>query len=335
MMTRKVRFYRNLKGYYAGSNGGNLKLRDAFDHIDKYSSWDATIYFSKESELSDFAGNYWKGLERRALDSWIIEDGDICFISGKDWEVLPRKDRLSPPVPIINIVQPRHIRLDDPRNEYLKHPAIRIAKSKNGAKILKEYGVNGPVYLIPDAIDLTLLPSVSQFKDIDILIIGLKQPKLAKSLYKELKRWAKRSGKKLKIEVQLPPKLATRMDFLNLLNRSKMSVCIPLADEKGGEGFYLPALEAMALESLVVTHLAIGNLDHCTDDVNCLISKGASSQAYMTSIQKAYDLTTDQRNEFISNGLQTAKQHEIGKERQKIIDLVDRAYDIWAQYFIS
>ena len=75
----------------------------------------------------------------------------------------------------------------------------------------------------------------------------------------------------LTIEIQRLPKFATRQEFLQLLSRAKIAACIPLEEERGAEGFYLPALEAMALECLVVCPHSVGNIDHCLDGFNCIV----------------------------------------------------------------
>ncbi|MEM8584900.1 MAG: hypothetical protein AAGF87_11550 [Bacteroidota bacterium] len=358
-----VRFHRRLIGPTAGTNGGNLKLRDSYDHFHASEQWQPSIYFSPETVWNEHPGNYWRNLKATAIPEWTVEAGDLLFFSGGDWRVLSQKQRKRPPVPIINIVQPRHTRTDDPRNEFLQHPALRIAKSTTGAEILNDYGVNGPLFVIPDSIDLSSLPPIPQEKDIDLLIIGLKEPNLGKALLEKIETSdiilsqrqsggesnpASRStrprarigtfgessdlrkSEKINIHLQLPPKLPTRIDFLRLLARAKTVCCLPLQADRGAEGFYLPALEAMALDTLVICPPAVGNRDHCLDGINCIMPE-YDLDTICDAVLKSMTWTAEKRESLIAGGRATALKHDLQQERKSILDLADQAYALWAQ----
>ncbi|PHI20307.1 hypothetical protein CEQ90_08970 [Lewinellaceae bacterium SD302] len=327
----RVLFFRRLINPGAGSNGGNLKLRDGFNHLAQSENFEPRVYFHPDTRWpADLAGNHWADLKQDALPKWKIRADDLLFFSGHDWQSLTPEQRRRPPVPVINIVQPRHVRKQDRRREFLRHPAIRIAKSEHGASILRKYGVNGPLFVIPDAIDLDALPPIPAEKDIDILIPGLKQPDFAQKLYDNLQSWNQKGQLGLNIYLQLPPKLPERMDFLRLIARSKLIACVPLETARGAEGFYLPALEAMALRSLVVCPHAIGNVDHCLDGVNCLVPKFTVKDIAKVTKQ-AWNLPTAHREELIQGGLKTARKHHIEQERTATIQLVKQAPELWAQ----
>ncbi len=326
----KVIFYRRLLSEQAGCNGGNLKLKDCYDHITHSDNFQPYIYFSEDTVWHNNPGNHWTILRDEALSEWKIAEQDILFFSGSDWLSLSEKERKNSSSPIINIVQPRHARREDKRNAFLKYPAIRFTKSEAGAAILRKHGVNGPLYVIPDTIDLSLLPEIPKEKDIDILVIGLKQPQLAQAVFDKLQSWKSKEGKELNIHIQLPPRLPTRQDFLSLLSRSKTVVCIPLEEERGGEGFYLPALEAMALKSLVVCPHAIGNIDHCIDGVNCIVAPYSADGIFKSTLE-ALNLKENNRRILIEQGLATAQNHRIEVERHAVLKLVKRAPLIWKQ----
>ncbi|MBR9919604.1 MAG: glycosyltransferase [Bacteroidetes bacterium] len=332
---KRVWFYRRLLSPSSGTNGGNLKVRDCYNHVLESDSFTPLVYFSPDTVWNDHPGNHWKDLKDQGVPEWDPQKEDLVFFSGTDWRAFSEAECQNPPVPVLNIAQPRHTRPDDPRYPYLKYPAIRIAKSENGANILKKFGVNGPVYVIPDGIDLGMLPPVPKEKDIDILIIGLKEPKLARKIIRRL-RWRRAFRKSQfrtlpsNIEVQLPPKLPTRMDFLSLLARAKMAVCLPLQANRGSEGFYLPALEAMALNTLVVCPHAVGNVDHCLDRVNCLVPKYTVADILQKTLEM-WNLPTEKKDYYRSNGRAKAQEHQIENERQALITLLDQAHDIWEQ----
>ena len=329
---KQVFFYRRLINPRAGSNGGNLKLRDCFNHVTKSKQWKPVIHFDPDTVWDDNPGNHWRDLRSESVAGVHPAPGDLLFFSGHDWQCLTPKQQRQPPVPIINIVQPRHTRASDKRRPFLRFPAIRIAKSEHGANILRQHGVNGPLFVIPDAIDLSLLPPVPQEKDIDILILGTKQPEFAKAVFQELKEWSAQQYPELNIQIQLPPMLPTRLDFLKLLARAKIVGCVPLEAGRGSEGFYLPALEAMALETLVVCPHAVGNLGHCIDGENCIVPTAFTVKEVVKSIQQMQSATTkDQQQYFRQNGLVTAQNHRIENERKATLDVLDKAYTLWQQ----
>lgn len=331
MITRRVWFYRYWTARYGGSNGGNLKVRDAFDAVDAEEGLEAMLCVDPKTVWNSFPGNHWLNIRSRSYPRLDLRPGDVLFLSGKDWQCLTPMERENSPVPIVNIVQPRHTRKHDPRNAYLQHPAIRIAKSQEGLNRLRDHGVNGPIKLIPDSIDLGLIPK-GVAKDIDVLIVGLKDPEMAKEVDGLLKDWATQYG--LKVHLQLPPKLPRREDFLLLLSRAKMAICIPLPMSKGGEGFYLPPLEAMASETLVVTSLAIGNVNHCLGGYNCAIADN-NPASFARTAQELYTSDYSFKKELLNNGLSTADKHKIEVERSSLIDLIKNAYSMWGQMDIG
>jgi len=327
---RRVLFHRSWTKFNGGTSGGQIKVRDAYNHLLHSSDFEPFIYFGEETEWFDNPGNVWTDLRDKALPKWELQEGDLVFFSGKDWKVMDLATRKNPPVPVINIAQPRQIMLQDPRRDYLKHPAIRIAKSSIGKKILEDYGVNGPVYYIPDAIDLSLLPPPNPQPDLDVLIVGLKNEGMAKSLLRRLKRYNFWKFPRLKFHIQIPPKLPTRMDFLNLLNRSKIAVFLPLDEERGAEGFYLPALEGMALKKLVICPYAVGNVDFCIHNQTC-IQPEYTEEAIYQAIIRALKMSTEEKQGMIEKGYAMKDNHTIEKERESILHLIQQADAIWNQ----
>jgi len=325
---RRVLFHRSWTRFNGGTSGGQLKVRDAFEHFRTSDRFEPYVYFGEETEWFDNPGNYWLPYRDQGLKEWNIQSSDILFFAGKDWKILPPEVAASPPVPIINIAQPRHINPNDPRHYALKYPAIRIAKSSIGKKILEDFGVNGPVYLIPDAIDFSLLPAPHSDPDIDLLIVGLKNPGLAKRLKRRLERknwWRK---KKWNVEIQIPPKLPTRQDFLTLVNRAKIVLFLPLVAELGAEGFYLPALEAMKMDKFVVCPYSVGNIDFCIPGKTCLQPE-YKERALLFAAVKALKMKPEERQSFIEAGREIAVNHDIQLERERLLTLLHQADEIW------
>ena len=325
---RRVLFHRSWTKYNGGTSGGQIKVRDAYDHILEDKQFEPAIYFGKETVWFDNPGNVWNDLKEKGLKHWEIKNEDVLFFAGYDWKVLTPEQRKNPPVPVINIAQPRQIRLNDARKDFLKHPAIRIAKSSIGKKILEDYGVNGPVYYIPDAIDMHLLPKINPNPDLDILIVGLKYPLMARALSIRLKLHNLITTQNLKIAIQVPPKLPTRQDFLNLLNRTKIAVFLPLDEKRGAEGFYLPALEGMTLKKLVICPYAVGNIDFCIPNETCILPEYNFNAIYKAILQ-ALKMTSEQQQTIINKGFEISQNHTLKQERKSILQLLHQANDIW------
>jgi hypothetical protein len=321
-------FHRSWTQYNGGTSGGQLKVRDAFEHIRASDRFEPFVYFPPETVWFDNPGNYWLPYRKDALTAWEIRPSDILFFAGYDWKILSPETAVNPPVPVLNIAQPRHTLPGDPRHAYLQFPAIRIAKSTIGKKILEAYGVNGPVHLIPDAIDFSQLPEANPEPDLDILIVGLKNPELATRLQKKLERTNRWRMKRWKIAVQVPPKLPTRADFLALVNRAKILVFLPLDAERGAEGFYLPALEAMAMNKLVICPYAVGNIDFCIPGETCLQPE-YNETALHQAVLDAMGMTVAEREKMSKAGNVLARKHDIRFEKERLLSLLHQADDIW------
>jgi hypothetical protein len=326
---RRVLFHRTWTKPNGGTSGGQMKVRDAFVHFQASERFEPKVYFPPSTLWVDHPGNVWRPFRQRGIGEWSILPDDVLFFSGHDWNILSEAERQRPPVPILNIAQPRHTNPEDKRHAFLRHPAIRIAKSSVGKKILEDHGVNGPVFLIPDSIDFTLLPKPNPNPDLDLLIVGLKNPGLAKRLEQRLKRKNRWRWRKWKIKVQTPPLLPTRQDFLQLLNRAKIVAYMPLDASRGAEGFYLPALEGMYLEKLVICPYAVGNIDFCIPEKTC-IQPDYNEEALMEAILRALQMPDSERQPFLQQGKAITANHDIKKEKQSMLNLLHQADELWA-----
>lgn len=329
---RRVIFHRFFDLYNGGVSGGQMKVRDSFEHIRASAKFVPKVYFNENTKWFDNPGNVWHSYRNPEdqLDTFDLRPDDVLFFAGIDWIILDETRRRNPPVPVLNIVHPRHTDTGDKRNTFLKNPAIRITKSSLSKKILEEHGVNGPVYVIPDAVDPSDFPPVSRNPSIDVLIVGLKNPGLADKVAKKLKfkNWLKR--RKMRVEVQKPPKLPTRADFLDLLNEAEIVVYLPLEEKFGSEGFYLPALEGMFLGKLVVCPFAVGNVDFCIEGKTCIMPE-YNLEGILNGIEKAIAMSEADRNLLIRQAQEITKNHLLAKERESLLEVLNNVDDIWNQ----
>lgn len=332
MAKRRVIFHRSFNIHNGGNSGGQIKVRDTFEHFRHSDIFEPKVYFGPYTVWYEGNGNVWLPYlnSEDEIKEWTYQEGDVMLFAGVDWRVLSEAERANPPRPILNIAHPRHCMPTDKRNGFLQHRAIRITKSSISKKILDDYGVNGPVYLIPDAIDLSDLPEPNRKPDIDVLIIGLKNPGLAVRLKERMDARNKWKFRKVRTEIQIPPKLPTRQHFLELLNRCRIACFLPLTEDRGSEGFYLPALEGMALEKTVVCPYAVGNVDFCLDGETCIMPE-FNEDALFEGIVKALKMPRRKRAAMIEAGLRMTENHKIENERKQFLDLLHQTDAIWNQ----
>jgi len=109
------------------------------------------------------------------------------------------------------------------------------------------------VHVIPNGIDLGELPPTTGFRDIPVLIAGMKNPAFARTVEDRLRR----AGIEAECLVEPLPRAA----FLERLTRAAVAITIPVERE----GFFLQALEAMAVGAVVVCPDCVGNRGFCRD----------------------------------------------------------------------
>ena len=314
---KTVLFYRNFQGF----QGGHLKTWNYFNHLKSFEGFYPKIYFTSSSIWKD---NPWKG-NCIPEKKWLPESADILFLAGLDWSAL-EENKFDPEKPIINLIQ--HVRHADPediRYQYLKNRAIRICVSDAVASaLLSTNCVNGPIYTIQNGINLTEISSIRPeeeggVKEIDVLISGLKNKKLAMKLCLELL--------KLGIKVECQIKSISRDDYLRKLASSKVSLMLPSRTE----GFYLPALESMALGSLVICPDCVGNRGFCDNNSNCYMPPYDFDSLFNATVN-AMSLDVVSHRMFVSNAYQTASEYSLVKEKDVFHKIMLNIDEIWCDH---
>jgi glycosyltransferase involved in cell wall biosynthesis len=308
---RTVLFFRRLRGL----TGGHLKVRDYFGHTLASGDHTARIVFTADSVWTD--ENPWRDVRDCVVASRDAVKPDVLFVAGLDWEFLTPEERSKSAVPVINLVQGvRHADADDPRRAMLAHRAIRICVGREVADAIRAAGPpNGPVVVIPNAADIADAPPAAA-RDVDVVVAGSKQPELARRVAARLRA----PGRSVDLlDARLP-----RREFLGRLARAKTAVLLPLA----AEGFYLPALEAMALGALVVVPDAVGNREFCADRVNCLMPEFAE-EAILAAANAALEMPAARRGAMIAQAAATAARHGPDEERRAFLELLRQAPRLW------
>ncbi len=151
-------------------------------------------------------------------------------------------------LPVINFIQhTRHAGDWSIQSRYLKRRAIRICVSDEVAQAVESAGGRGRTIVIPNSVDVPVGANSCQERSVDLLIAGLKQPEMAVQAAAALQK----PGRTLKVLDDHIP----REEFLAEIAKARNVLFLPNREE----GFYLPALEGMALGALVICPDCVGN----------------------------------------------------------------------------
>ena len=304
---RRVLFYRDFRQF----TGGHLKVWHYFEHVRHTPGFRPLIAFSKETRWDQT--NPWWARREEALAHWDPQRAEVLFLAGMDWLVLPEAERQAPPRPVINLIQ--HVRHAHPAEalyRFLPYPAVRICVSPEVAAALQATGrVNGPVVTLPNGIDLAALPAARPWRERErrVLILGIKRPIMAAELRDVLGEMG------LAVDCLLAA--VPRAAFLRRLAEARLAVLLP----DPTEGFYLPALEAMALGTPVVCPDAIGNRSFCVPDMTCW-QPGYSVKALREAVDHVLHLPEETVQAVMTTGQAMARRHSLAQEREAFIHLL-------------
>ena len=264
--------------------------------------------------------NPWTNVPDLVLGSSDQVTPGLWFLSGMDWRQIDPAERADSPVPVINLIQhPTHFDPENPRYEFLSNRAIRICISPQVAEAVEATGrVNGPMFVIPDAIDLDLITAAAGApdRDLDFLVAAVKNPDLGRAVAARLER----GGRSVRL---VDRHLTHREEFLQLLARARVTVFLPWAEE----GFYLPALEGMALGTVVVCPDVFGNRSFCRHEENCFVP-AYEEDALVGAGERAL-AELPELDGLLAEARRTAAEHDLPREREAFLPILARAGELW------
>jgi glycosyltransferase involved in cell wall biosynthesis len=311
---KTVLFHRNFRKF----QGGHLKVFHYFQHVLAAPGWNARVRFSPESAWDE--RNPWRDYRPKVLDPGEACSPDALFLGGTDWRNVPEAERDASPVPILNFIQHvRHGFDGDPRRPFLRHRALRICCSEEAAESIRRTGeVNGPIFVIPYGLDPGEMPQPIPFadKDVDLLIVAIKQPALGRRL-----RWRLWRPRRRVVLLSQP---ILRRDFLRLVNRARVTLFLPHETE----GFYIPALEGMALDTLVVCPDCVGNRSFCLPERNCFRPE-FSPRAMRDAVETALRLSPAQAAPLVAGARETFSAHDLAGERRRFHAILAELDELW------
>lgn len=256
-----------------------------------------------------------------ALD-WQPEPDDILFVAGTDWRYVDARDLNELPNPRINLIQHvRHAHADTELYGYLARRAVRICVSQEVTDAIVATGrTRGPTLTIPNGIDMVppqAGAATPGSRTNGVAIVAYKAPALGRELAAAL------SARGIAHRVLFD--FMDRGEFLALLADAEVAVCLPRAEE----GFYLPALEAMAAGCVVVTMDCIGNRGFCKPGENCLIGRDAPTLA--DAVALAVAMPPGDRDALRERAGETVEAHSVDVERMRFHAVLEDVDRLWRE----
>lgn len=317
---RRVWFHRQ----YERLTGGHVKHMQYLAHVRATPGFAPRLTFSPTPAAAPALlrerDALWRLDAEEEAAAWAPAAADLLFVAGTDWRYVMAKglDRL--PNPRLNLLQHvRHAQRGHELRAFLPQAAIRLCVSPEVASAVAATGeANGPVVVIPNGTDLQHRPmDAARWRSQAITVVGYKEPALAAALAERLEA----SGTPHRLLAGFLP----RAQFFDALAASAVAVCLPRAEE----GFYLPALEAMAAGCIVVTLDCIGNRSFCRHGHNCLVASRDAS-ALAATVAEAVRLSPAARARLLVGAAETVQSHSLAAERQRFQAVLRDVDALWA-----
>jgi hypothetical protein len=315
MHKKPVLFFR----HYRRFQGGHLKAWNYFGHVLASPHYTPCVWFSAGTTLD--AESPWRDAEPYRVPPQAPIRPAAFFLGGRNWRMLDRYPYADLDIPVINLIQ--HVRhADDEAGtfEFLHRQAIRICVSDEVAEAVRATGIaRGPIVAIPNALDLPdlgLVPATETEPRLDAVIVALKAPELGERVAERMRR----EGRRLDLLTERLPRAA----FLSRMQSARVSVLLP----REQEGFYLPALEAMALGTLVVCPDCVGNRSFCLPGENAF-RPGYTIDEIVAAAEEALALTAPQAKCMRERASATAAAHSLERERRAFLDVLHTIDDLW------
>jgi glycosyltransferase involved in cell wall biosynthesis len=310
---RTVLFHRKYRRFH----GGHLKVWHYFNHVLATPGYDARVLFDANSNWDD--SNPWNGARERVIASREGVVPDVLFVAGRDWQRLTGLGLLDRDIPILNLIQHvRHAAEWSIQSQYLNNKAIRICVSPEVEDAMIAAGSRGPTVVIPNGVAIPVIDAgIAEARPVDLLVAGLKQPVLAARVADAL------ASPDLAMEV-----LTEHVDqatFFAAMRRARVTLLLPNEEE----GFYLPAIEGMALGTVVVCPDCVGNRSFCLPGVNAF-RPDFRFEDIVEAARAALVLPEVERRQLLANARETASGHSLAAEREafgRVLADLDR---LWA-----
>ncbi len=307
---RTMLFFRKYRRFH----GGHLKVWHYFNHTLATDGFDARVLFDIDSNWD--ASNPWSKVRELVVESPSDAQAHAYFVAGRDWQRMEALGLLDSELPIVNFIQhTRHAGDWSIQSRYLKRKAIRICVSEEVAAAVEAAGSRGRTIVIPNSVDVPVLADAAQERSVDLLIAGLKQPEMAVQAAAALQK----AGRMIEVLEDHVP----REQFLTKISNARNVLFLPNQEE----GFYLPALEGMALGALVICPDCIGNRGFMN-------GRNAMFPAYdlaalVDAAESAMTMAGHERAAMLEQARETAARHHPATERAAFSEVLRNLDQLW------
>ncbi len=299
---RTILFVRQLETF----SGGHLKVFDYLGHAASAPWLEPRLYLAPGSDEALARSLTPRGVERTPR----LGKADLYFVAGMDWALFDQAGLDLSEAPVVNLIQHVwHAHEGNPRRQYLRRPAVRICVSPEVAAAIAPLA-NGPVLTIPNGVGVGERAADGTPRRRRVFIGGLKNPGEAEACAAAL------AAAGAEVDLCLEP--LDRGAYLGRIAACQVSILLP----NPLEGFYLPALEAMALGSVPVVPDCVGARSFCLDGVNCLAPAYRTADLCAAALRL---LAEDQTRESMRlQGGAMAADHSLQRERERALDAFRR-----------
>ncbi len=307
---RTILFFRKYRRFH----GGHLKVWHYFNHTLATEGFDARVLFDIDSNWD--SSNPWCKARELVVDSPADARAQAYFVAGRDWQRMEALGLLDSDLPIINFIQhTRHAGDWSIQSRYLTRKAIRICVSDEVASAVENAGSRGRTIVIPNSVDVPVVFDANQERPVDLLIAGLKQPEMAVQAASELRQ----VGRTIEVLQDHVP----RDEFLAKIRSARNVLFLPNREE----GFYLPALEGMALGALVICPDCIGNRGFMNRSNSMFPSYDLRS--LIDAAEAAVTLPDHERAAMLDEARLTATRHQPAAERRAYSEVLRNLDQLW------
>jgi glycosyltransferase involved in cell wall biosynthesis len=309
---RTVLFFRKYRRFH----GGHLKVWHYFNHTLATDGFDARVLFDVDSNWD--TSNPWSTVRDLVVEAPSDVEAQAYFVAGRDWQRMEALGLLERDIPIINFIQhTRHAGDWSIQSRYLKRKAIRICVSDEVAQAVENAGSRGRTIVIPNSVDVPVGTELCQERTVDLLIAGLKQPEMAIQAAAALQK----PGRTIEVLDDHIP----REEFLAKIGNARNVLFLPNREE----GFYLPALEGMALGALVICPDCIGNRGFMNGR-NAMFP-GYEFTALIEATETAMMMPERERTAMLEQARATVARHQPAAERAAYSDVLRNLDRLWSE----
>lgn len=307
-----VLFFRKYRRFH----GGHLKVWHYFNHTLATDGFDARVLFDIDSNWD--SSNPWSGVRNLVVDSPAEVQAEAYFVAGRDWQRMDALGLLDGDVPIINFIQhTRHAGDWSIQSRYLTRKAIRICVSDEVARAVEGAGSRGRTIVIPNSVDVPVVVGANEDRSLDLLIAGLKQPEMALQAAAALQK----PGHSIEVLTDH----VSRDEFLAKIRSAHNVLFLPNREE----GFYLPALEGMALGAVVICPDCIGNRGFMNERNS--IFPDYDLDELVEATKATLIMPEHERATLLEHARQTAARHQPAAERAAFSEVLRNLDNLWSE----